>query len=96
MVTGLVRGVVASGGAAICYYSELRYDETPMRTRCVDPEKPGPAAGDLQLEVADHDPVSTIITSCVSSHVAKIVQTLRSENVLLQLANGQFLLVRCP
>ncbi|CAK0817861.1 unnamed protein product [Prorocentrum cordatum] len=92
----LVQRVVASGGKAICYYSEIRYDETPMRTMCVDVEASIEVISDqLSLEVADHDPAAVAYV-CIAPHVAKIVQTLRSENALLQLSNGTFLPVRCP
>ena len=91
----LTTDIVASGGKALVYYDELRYDETPMVVRTADPAveiSPG-AADSIVPQLAAMTRFQPIVKS---SHTNKIVQTVRTVSALYKLCDNTYCLVRFP
>ena len=87
--------LIRQGAKAMLYTEHLRFDETPMRMRLQDPERqsaPDSLEG-TQLAKPGSVCLPTVAT-CVSSHVAKILQTERAISLLYMLPTGKALHMR--
>lgn len=92
-IARVTREAIQAGGRALTLYDEARYDETSMLTRTKDPDMScATARSAAELAV---DKWSTFVREALGvSHVAKIVQTIRSGGVLYQLSSGEFVFLR--
>lgn len=92
MCASLVKGVQAAGGRLLVWTEQLRYDETPMRTRVVDGEAiaatPFPRDNNSERRIVDtttQTSLPVVSMTCEATHIAKILQTERHYSMLVHL-----------
>lgn len=83
--------LLEAGATPLCFSVHVRYDETPMRARMFDPERPdtqGAGAGD---SVENYFPTSmqTAPAMCTATHVVKVLQTERTYSLLYLCPDGR-------
>ena len=93
-VLDIHEALLATGAVPLVFTDHLRYDETPMRSCMVDPERPVSAVGQDSV-VAQQLQQATITATCVSTHTVKILQTQRWVSLLYK-HDGGHLAVRLP
>ena len=91
MLCRLTNDVLAQGGEAISFSTELRYDETPMRARTASTEKQPQPTDAVSGAFVGWQPLDTM---CCDTATAKILATTRSVAALYKLGSGRHIVVR--
>lgn len=85
MCRAVIQEVKTAGGTAILWSEFLRYDETPMRTRLVDPELLQQSTSTTIALGASSSSTQVVSVTCQATHVAKILQTQRQYAMLFHI-----------